>query len=47
MDGSYYNNSFSTIIHAKVGYLGQNVKLTVKSTADLNISSMALGIHRI
>ena len=43
---SYSNASFTTLIKANGGNFGENVTLTVVPTANLTISSIALGVTR-
>ena len=43
---SYNDNSFTTIIKANKGNIGENVTLTVVPTTALTISSVALGVSR-
>lgn len=45
--GEYSNSSFSTIIKATPGMIGQSVNLTVIPTADLTISNIALSVNRL
>lgn len=45
--GEYINGSFSTIIKAAPGSFNSNVKLTVVPTADIEVSSIAIGINRL
>ena len=44
---SYSDCSFTTIIKANKGNFAENVTLTVVPTADLTISSVALGVNRV
>ena len=43
----YSSGSFSTIIKATPGLYGQKVTLTIVPTANLTISSIAVGINRL
>ena len=43
----YSSGSFSTIIKATPGLHGQKVTLTIVPTANLTISSIAVGINRL
>lgn len=45
--GSNTDTSFSTIVKATPGLNGQKVTLTVVPTADLTITSIALGVNRL
>ena len=45
--GEYSAATFSTIVKATPGIMGEKVTLTVVSTADITISNIDLGINRL